>query len=444
MNVTKQGEGLVSVVKVQIAQSDYEEKVNDVLKDYRKKATIKGFRPGTVPMGMVKQRYGKYALVDEVNKLVSQALQDYFKENKLHILGEPMPSADQKEVDWDKNTEFEFVFDVAIAPEINIELSKKVKADYYKIAVDDKTLNDRIDAMCSRFGKQEDVEDIEGTEFVAGALKCVGAETSVERGSMLLTKMTGESELAKFKAAKKGETVVFNPKKAFNDESETELFTGAKKENTVAMEADYEITLEAIKRFTKSEVSQELFDKVYGKDAVKTEEEFKARLKSEIEENYAMNSDFKFFADFKKKLLETNKIDLPEEFLKRWLTEANKDNKEVTPEQIEKEFPLFLEDLRWQLISGKFVKENNIQVSQDEIKNAAKEYTRFQLAQYGMMNAEDKMVEQWAGEVLKNREELNRLYEMEESKKLIAFFKETIKLVETEVSMEKFNEMTEK
>ncbi len=210
------------------------------------------------------------------------------------------------------------------------------------------------------------------------------------------------------------------------------------------MEADYEITLEAIKRFTKSEVSQELFDKVYGKDAVKTEEEFKARLKSEIEENYAMNSDFKFFADFKKKLLETNKIDLPEEFLKRWLTEANKDNKEVTPEQIEKEFPLFLEDLRWQLISGKFVKENNIQVSQDEIKNAAKEYTRFQSAQYGMMNAEDKMVEQWAGEVLKNREELNRLYEMEESKKLIAFFKETIKLVETEVSMEKFNEMTEK
>ncbi len=165
-------------------------------------------------MGMVKQMYGKYALVDEVNKLVSQALQDYFKENKLHILGEPMPSADQKEVDWDKNTEFEFVFDVAIAPEINIELSKKVKADYYKIAVDDKTLNDRIDAMCSRFGKQEDVEDIEGTEFVAGALKCVGAETSVERGSMLLTKMTGESELAKFKAAKKGETVVFNPKKS--------------------------------------------------------------------------------------------------------------------------------------------------------------------------------------------------------------------------------------
>ena len=444
MNVTKQGEGLVSVVKVQIAQPDYEEKVNDVLKDYRKKATVKGFRPGTVPMGMVKQMYGKYALVDEVNKLVSQALQDYFKEDKLHVLGEPLPNAQQKDIDWDKDAEFEFLFDVAIAPEINIELSKKNKADYYKITVDDKTLNERVDSMASRFGKQEDVEDIEGTEFVAGALKCVGAETSVERGSMLLTKMTGESELAKFKAAKKGETVVFNPKKAFNDESETELFTGAKKENTVAMEADYEITLEAIKRFTKSEVSQELFDKVYGKDAVKTEEEFKARLKSEIEENYAMNSDFKFFADFKKKLLETNKIDLPEEFLKRWLTEANKDNKEVTPEQIEKEFPLFLEDLRWQLISGKFVKENNIQVSQDEIKNAAKEYTRFQLAQYGMMNAEDKMVEQWAGEVLKNREELNRLYEMEESKKLIAFFKETIKLVETEVSMEKFNEMTEK
>ena len=141
MNVTKQGEGLVSVVKVQIAQSDYEEKVNDVLKDYRKKATIKGFRPGTVPMGMVKQMYGKYALVDEVNKLVSQALQDYFKEDKLHVLGEPLPNAQQKDVDWDKDAEFEFLFDVAIAPEINIELSKKNKADYYKITVDDKTLD---------------------------------------------------------------------------------------------------------------------------------------------------------------------------------------------------------------------------------------------------------------------------------------------------------------
>jgi trigger factor len=444
MNVTKQGEGLVSVVKVQIAQPDYEEKVNDVLKDYRKKATVKGFRPGTVPMGMVKQMYGKYALVDEVNKLVSQALQDYFKENKLHVLGEPLPNAQQKDVDWDKDAEFEFLFDVAIAPEITIELSKKNKADYYKITVDDKTLDERIDSMASRFGKQEDVDTVEGTEFVAGAMKCVNAETSVERGSMLLTKITDKKELAKFKAAKKGDKVVFNPKKAFNDESETELFTGAKKDNVAAMEADYEITLEAIKRFTKAEVNQELFDKVYGKDAVKTEEEFKARLKSEMEENYAMNSDFKFFADFKKKLIETSNIELPEDFLKRWLTEANRDNKEVTPEQIEKEFPLFLEDLRWQLISGKFVKDNNIQVSQDEIKKAAKEYTRFQLAQYGMMNAEEKMIEQWAGEILKNREELNRLYEMEESKKLIELFKNTVKLVETEVTLDQFNEMSAK
>ncbi|MCQ2606538.1 MAG: trigger factor [Bacteroidales bacterium] len=444
MNVTKQGEGLVSVITVQVAQADYTEKVNNVLKDYRKKASVKGFRPGTVPMGMVKQMYGKYATVEEVNKLVSEALQSYFTDNKMHVLGEPLANADQKEVNWDTDTEFEFKFDVAVAPEINIELSKKNKADYYKIIVDDTLVNERVEGFCARFGKQEDVENIEGTEFVAGALKCVGAETSVERGSMLLTKMKNEEELAKFKAAKKGDVVTFNPKKAFEDETETELFTGAKKENVAAMEADYELKLEAIKRYTKGEVNQDLFDKVYGEGAVKNEEEFKARIKSELEANFAMNSDFKFFADFKKKLVESNKIELPEEFLKRWLTEVNKDNEKITADQIEKEFPLFMEDLRWQLISGKFVKDNNIQVTPDEVKNAAKEYTRFQLAQYGMVNADDKMVEQWSAEILKNREEVNRLYEMEENKKLISFFKESIKLNEQEVSLEKFNELAEK
>ncbi|MCQ2959440.1 MAG: trigger factor [Bacteroidales bacterium] len=441
MNVTKQGEGLVSVLTVQIAQADYTEKVNNVLKDYRKKATVKGFRPGTVPMGMVKQMYGKYATVEEVNKLVSEALQNYFKENKLHVLGEPLPNEGQKEVNWDKDTDFEFLFDVAVAPEINVELSKKNKADYYKITVDDKLIDEHVEGYCGRYGKQEDVETIEGTEFVAGPLKCVGAETCTERGSLLLTRMKNEKELAKFKAAKKGDTVTFNPKKAFEDEEETKLFTGAKADNAAAMEADYEFTIEALKRYTKAEVNQELFDKIFGKDAIKSEADFRARIKSDMEANFERNSDYKFLADFRKKLLETTAIELPEEFLKRWLIEANKENEKITPEQIENEFPLFMEDLRWQLISGKFVKDNNIQVSPDEIKEAAKEYTRFQLAQYGMLNAEDKMVEQWSAEILKNRDEVNRLYEMEENKKLIAFFKETIKLNEQEVSLEKFNEM---
>ena len=221
MNVTKQGEGLVSVLTVQVAQADYAEKVNNVLKDYRKKANIKGFRPGTVPMGLAKQMYGKYAVIDEVNKLVSETMQNYFKENKLHILGEPLPNANQKEVNWDNDTDFEFMFDVAVAPEINIELSKKIKADYYKITVDDKMIDERVEGFCGRFGKQEDVDTIEGTEFVAGPLKCVGAETCTETGSLLLTRFKNDEELAKFKAAKKGDKVVFNPKKAFDDEEET-------------------------------------------------------------------------------------------------------------------------------------------------------------------------------------------------------------------------------
>ena len=444
MNVTRQGEGLVSVLAVQIAQADYAEKVDTVLKDYRKKANVKGFRPGTVPMGMIKQMYGKYATVEEVNKLVSEALQNYFKDNKLHVLGEPLANEGQKEINWDKDTDFEFLFDVAFAPEINIELSKKNKADYYKITVDDKMINDTVESYCGRFGKQEDVDDIKGTEFVAGPLKCVGTETCVETGSLLLTRVKDNKELAKFKKAKKGDVVTFNPKKAFDDEEETKLFTGAKVENTAAMEADYELTVKSIKRYTNAEVNQELFDKVFGKGNIKSEEEFKARIKSDMERNFAMNSDFKFLADFKKKLLDSNKIELPEDFLKRWLLEANKENEKITPEQIEKEFPLFMEDLRWQLISGKIVKDNNIQVNPNEIEEAAKDFTRMQLAQYGLTNADDKMVENWSKEILKNRDQVNQIYEMEENKKLSVYFKETVKVAEQEVTLEKFNELATK
>lgn len=443
MNVTRQDDGLMSVLKVEIAQADYAERVDGVLKDYRKKANIKGFRPGTVPMGLVKQMYGKYATVEEVNKLVSQALQSYFKDNKLHVLGEPLPNEkEQKNINWDSDTDFEFAFDVAFAPEIKIELSKKNKADYYKITVDDKLIDERIDGFASRFGTQSDVDTVEGSEFLAGSVKEVKGDYSAESVSMLLTRVSDKKELTKLKAAKKDSTVVFNPKKALGDEAAS--FLCIKDNNDELINADYEFTVKTIKRFTKAEVNQDLFDKVYGKDAVKGEDEFRARIKSEMEANFAMNSDFKFFADFRKKLLDANKIELPEEFLKRWLIEANKENEKITPEQIENEFPLFMEDLRWQLISGKFVKDNNIQVSPDELKDAAKDYTRMQLAQYGMVNADDKMVEQWSSEILKNRDEVNRLYEMEENKKLTSFFKETIKVVETEVSLEKFNELCEK
>lgn len=445
MNITKQGEGLVSVLTVHVDQADYTEKVNEELKRYRKNASIKGFRPGTAPMGMIKQMYGMYATVDEVNKLVSDSLQNYFKENKVHVLGEPLANENQKPIDWNKDTEFDFLFDVAEAPEISVELSKKNKADYYKITVDDKMINEQVDMYCSRFGKQEDVETIEGTEFIAGAMKRVDGEAvATEKGSMLLTRFKNDEELAKFKAAKKGDKVVFNPSKAFADEEETKLFTGAKVEDKAAMEADYEIEIDALKRYTKAEVNQELFDKVFGEGAIKSEEEFKNRIKSDMETNFAQSSDFKFLADFRKKLLEANKIELPEEFLKRWLLEANKDNEKITPEQIENEFPMFMEDLRWQLISGKFIKDNNIQVDPKDVQQAAKDFTRMQLAQYGMMNADDKLVDQWAQEMLKNKDQVNRIYEMEENKKLIAYFKETVKVVEQEVTLEKFNELAEK
>jgi len=446
MNITKEGEGLQAVLKVQVTSEDYKEGVEATLKDYRKKAKIDGFRPGTVPMGLVKKMYGKYVLVDEVNKVISSSLQNYIRENELHLLGEPLPSeTDQKEIDWENDTEFELAFDIAMAPEVSISLSKKNKADFYKIVADDKLVDEQVENLASRYGSQQQVDDIEENDFIKGTLTQVGAdEPHVQEGaSLLLSKIAVQSEVGVFTAAKKGDTVTFNPKKAFENEVEVSSMLGVDKENTELMEADYTMQISEVLRFKKSELNQELFDKVFGEGVVSSLEEMKTKIKTDTEERMVINSDFKFFYDFREKLVESNKMDLPEEFLKRWLLETNKDNDKVTPEQIEQEFPLFIQDLKWQIISGKIIQDNEIKVGEEEIKEGAKEHTRQQFAQFGMMNPADEDLEKWSQEILKNREEVNKLYETEIQKKLIAYFKETIKLNEKEVSLEEFNKMIE-
>ncbi len=446
MNITKEGEGLEAVIKIQLIAEDYADGVQAALKDYRKKAKIDGFRPGTVPMGLVKKMYGKYVLVDAVNRLLSENLQNYIKENNLKVLGEPLPSEEQKEVDWDNDTEFEFSFDIAVAPEVNISLSKKNKADYYKIIVDDKMIDEQVDQLASRYGSQEMVDDIKDNDMLRGNLKQVGAEEpySKEGASMLLAKIAAQTEMDTFLKAKKGDTVTFNPKAAFDNETEIAAMLGVDKENADLINADYEYEITSVMRFKKAEVNQELFDKVYGEGVINSEEELRSKIKTDAESRLAINGDYEFFYNFKNKLVEDNKFELPETFLKRWIIESNKDNDKITSQQIEDEFPLFLEDLKWQIISGQIVQDNDIKVESAEIIEAAKNYTRMQFAQFGMMNVPDEDVEKWSQEILKNKEEVNKLFETEMQNKIIAYLKETIKLNEKEISLEDFNKLMEK
>lgn len=446
MNITKEGEGLTAVLKLTIGQEDYAERVESTLKDYRKKAKIDGFRPGTVPMGMVKKMYGQYVLVDEVNKLLSENLQKYIREQDLRILGEPLPNNDlQKAIDWEKDAEFEFVFDIALAPEIELSISKKTKLEYFKIVADNEMIDKQVESFTSRFGMQETVDVIEGTEYVRATITQVGVDEPFvkENASLLLSRIALEADADLFKGVKIGEKVRCNLLKIFENETEVSSMLGIDKEQKDLISSDFEIEITEILRFTKSEINQELFDKVYGEGIVSSEKEMRQKIKDDAEKQLGVNGDYKFFYDIRKKLVDTQKFDLPEAFLKRWLLETNKDNDKVTPEQIEKEFPLFLEDLRWQIISGKIIQDNNIQVKEEDIKHAAKEYTRAQFAQFGMMNPSDEDLEKWSGEILKNREELQKIFENEQQAKLTEFLKEAVKLDEKEVSLEEFKKLVE-
>jgi len=446
MNITKEGEGLTAVLKVSISPEDYNARVDSALKEQRKKAKIDGFRPGTVPMGMVKKMYGKYILVDEVNSLLSESLQNYIRENELRLLGEPLPNNElQKDIDWDSSNDMEFVFDIAIAPEISVSLSKKNKAVFYKIIADDAMIQSQVDSFTSRFGIQETVDTIEGTELVRGSITQVVDENPhvKESVSLLLSKVATESELSVFKTAKKGDIITFNPLKTFENETEVAALLGIEKENRELLKSDYTFEIDEILRFKKAEVNQELFDKVFGEGVVSSEKEMRQKLKDDAEQRLVINSDYKFFYDFKESFVKSQKIELPEEFLKRWLLETNRDNDKVTPEQIESDFSYFLDDLRWQLLSGKIMKDNNITVTQDDLKHGAKEFTRMQFAQFGMYNPSDEDLEKWSLEILKNRDEANKIYETEMQNKLVAYLKETIKLDEKEITLEEFNKMIE-
>ena len=452
MNISKENiEGLTSVIKVTVSKDDYESKVSDVLKDYRKKVNMPGFRPGKVPMGLVKKMYGKAILVDEVNKLVSESISKFIQDEKLDLLGEPLPSDNQEVIDFDTQDEFEFFFDIAEAPEFELSLNKKDKVAYNKIAVTDEMLEQQIKSTTSRFGKQESIEqptetallkvnlvqlDQDGNELEDG----IKAEDSV----MSMSVVKDEDIKKLLMEAKTGDTIVINPRKAFPDDTELSYLLKIEKEDAAGVDGDFKLTINDITDFKDPELTQDVFDQIYGKDVVKTEDEFNAKVKEELENQLAMDSDYLFFLDAKKKLVAKFKEELPEEFLKRWILATNRDNDKLTPEKIEEEMPLFIEDLKWQLIKNKLIKDNEIKLEDNDILDYAKKSARMQFAQYGLSNVPDEHIENYAHDMLKNEEQQRQVIDGAMHDKLINFIKEAVKLDEKEVTRDEFNKLIEK
>jgi len=449
MNVVKEKTGdLTAVLKVKIAESDYAEKVDNVIKDYRKKARIDGFRPGKVPTGLIKKMYGKGILVEEVNKLISESLTNYIREEKLNILGEPLPAEDQKTVDFDADTEFEFSFDIALAPEVDVKLSKKDKVPYYEIKVDKKLLETHIDNYARRFGEFKDVEETTDNEMLTGNFEQLDEEGNVLEGGItandvrITIEYIKDEEIKKAFAGKKvGDIVKFDVRKAYPSDSEIASMLRIDKEVAQNITGEFQFEILKVQRFDKAEINQELFDKAFGKDVIKSEDEFKAKVTEEIKSNFVRETDYRFLIDAKKKFVEKIDPKLPTEFLKRWLVAANEGK--FTPEQIEEEFPKFEEDLKWQLIKDQIIKENEIKVEEHEVLEAAKEVTAAQFAQYGLANLPDEQLEQYAQEILKKDNERRNLYEKKFEDKVVEFIKDSVKLDTKEVTVEEFQKLWE-
>lgn len=439
-----------AIVQINIAKADYQEKTEQALKSFRKKANIPGFRPGTVPAGMVKKMYGKSILAEEVNKLVGEGLYSYIQDNKLNVLGEPLPNEEkQQALDFATEGDFEFFFDIALAPEIKLALTKKDKIDYYNIEITEDLVEKQLDSYKSNYGKYETLaENAKATDLLKGNVvelengKPKVGGISVEGGVLMPSYMKDETEQAKFVGAKAGEVITFNPGKAY-DGNETEIASllQIEKGAVEAIGAEFSFEIKEITRYKEADMDQALFDKVFGEGVVKTEADFRAKVKESLSQQLAPDSDYKFLLDARDFLMnKVGDLQFPDAFLKRWLLASGQDK---TTESVEADYPKIIEDLKFHLIKEQLVKENELKIEESEVKQAAMQAARAQFAQYGMMSLPDDVVENYAGEMLKNKETARNLVDRAMEAKIIEHLKATLGLNEKTVAMDDFKKFFE-
>ena len=450
MNISQENsDKLNAILNVKVEQADYAERVEKVLKDYRRQAKVDGFRPGMVPMGIIKKMYHTPVLVDEVNKLVSESLFNYLQENKVNILGEPLPHKDEEvKFDFDKDTEFEFKFDLGLAPDLSLEVSAKDKVAFYKIKVDKKQQDEYKDQLLQRFGEFKAVDKAGNDELIKGSLVKVDKEgKELENGirvdniSMSLEMMKDDDQRVLFSGAAGGDQVVFDVKKAFPNDTELASLLRIDKTEVAMLEGTFKCFIDEVNKFERAVTGQEFYDKVYGEGEVKTEEEFTKRVTEEIALNYVRESEYRFMVDAREALIKKAKIDLPVEFLKRWMVETNE---QITEEQVAEDFDKYEDDFRWQLIKEHLLKQQDIKVSEEEALEAAKAMVLNQYMQYGMSNVPEEYLENYAKEMMAKPEESRKFYEQKGEEKLISYIKSIVKLDEKEVSSEKFRKLYEK
>ncbi len=434
MNITRENiDELNAVVKVDIAKEDYSSKVEKVLKDYRKNANIPGFRKGHVPMGMVKKQYGKAVLVDEVNKLLQDALNKYLTEEKLDVLGNPLPK-EQENFDWDSET-YTFEFELGLSPQFEVSLDNKKPITHYKIVAGDEMVENQIKTIQKQYGKLVSKETAEEGDQVTGAFK--NEEEGIDANTTLpLEKIKGKKNKDKFIGAKAGDVIKVKTKGLFEDEHDLMDFLKVEHDKAHGLDVEVVFTVSEVNQQELADLDQELFDKLFPKGEVTSVTELKEKIKEDAAKQFEQQSDQQLLNDVTEMLIENTKFDLPKEFLQKWIQTAGE--KELSEEEAKEEYEKSEKGLRFQLIEGKLIAEHDLQVKFEDLKAFAKERIKEQMAQFGQMNPEEKELDDIAARILSRQDEVKRLSEQLMNQKLLELYKEKVNLEEKEVTYEEF------
>lgn len=443
MNITKENiDDLNATITVAIAPEDYQENYNNALRDTRRKVNMPGFRQGKVPLGMVKKMYGRSLLAEEMNRLINEHLTGYINENNLPVLGSPLPDDEKQVGDWDNPGDFEFAYSLGLAPEFKIEFGKKDSFTYHKIKVDEDLVQKQVDDLCRRHGQLVNREEVSDTDLITGDFIELDETGEIKEGG-IMNQSSVALEFLKNEEAKKqligkkvGEIVVVNPKDLSRGDTDLAAMLGVDKDALEGIGEKFNLRIGEIRHMEKHELNQELYDKVFGEGEVDSEAEFRSKIEMDLEKMFVGDTDRMFQRDLNEQLVDKLNLQLPDAFLKRYIQTTSE--KEITDEQVEAEYDAYAKGLRWQLIQNKIIKDNNLKVEEADALNYTKGILVNQYAQYGMPAPEDSELEESAKRVLSNPDEGRRVFDTLYDQKVLAYFKENLKIENKEVAYDDF------
>ncbi len=437
MNVSKnQPDALNYQVTIEISAADYSEPLRKRLNEYRRQADVKGFRRGTAPMSLIQRMYGDQALYDSVNRLVGETLDNFIKDEKIRIVGEPMPSEDQPQISWQAGEDFTFKFDIAQTPELNFTVGKKDKVPYYEINVTASEKKATREGMLQQYGALQEGQKAGENDYI---IADIANESHKAEGVYISVSNVAEEARGAFVGRKAGDKFKVDVNAAFTNETDRAAMLKVEKARLAELDPMFEFTVVNVKTFVAAESNQETWNKMFGEGTVKSEEEFDAKVEEQVKASHEQEANYRFGADVRKYFVEKAALELPEAFLKRWLVYANEGK--FSAEDVEKEFPGFIEDFRWQLVRGRIMQIFDLKVSREDIQAAAESYVAYQYAMYGMGGVPQNIIKSSAENLLQDQNQLRRLEEQCEDNKAIARVREEVTLQTKKISMDKFREL---